>query len=272
MAELKIFEENGKYGFKDESGKVVIEPNFDSVTPFKNGCYQVGKLKYYGVIDGEGKQIVPCEYYGVYDEVNGFYTCERLPIKYVYSVLGVEYEMVKNFYGDTISVARKDSVYGLVNNHGEELSDFVYSGINNFYCGRALVSKIVNGQRLLGYIDRNGKEIVPCSYQSAGDFYNGIAVVYVGGKTYYIDGFNNKYTRENADKYEEIYEKYDNKYEDIIFNARTIVIDIGDDDSPAASKRRSDAIILANNELKILAEERDSELAKIPKIDESENS
>lgn len=45
----------------------------------------------------------------------------------------------------------------------------------------------VKKNELYGYMDRQGKLVIPLKYDSAGDFANGIAIVYSGGKQIFID-------------------------------------------------------------------------------------
>ena len=68
----KFQADNGKYGFKDSTGKVVVEAKYDDVYDFSKGLAKVfigdwnnGK---WGFINKEGKEIVPCKY----NDVNNF--------------------------------------------------------------------------------------------------------------------------------------------------------------------------------------------------------
>ncbi|MFK0495250.1 WG repeat-containing protein [Campylobacter coli] len=49
---------NGKIGLIDKSGKIVIEPKFDSIWSFREGLAKVGLNGKYGLIDKSGKIVI----------------------------------------------------------------------------------------------------------------------------------------------------------------------------------------------------------------------
>lgn len=55
----------GKFGFKDSSGEIHLEAQFDSVTPFNQGLCRVQKEELWGCIDETGDLIVPLKYRGI---------------------------------------------------------------------------------------------------------------------------------------------------------------------------------------------------------------
>ncbi|MBK8953075.1 MAG: WG repeat-containing protein [Chitinophagaceae bacterium] len=64
--DLKVFSENGKSGFKDEVGKIIIPAKYDFVLAFmKEGFAYVTKNDKSGYIDKTGKEIVPVVYESV---------------------------------------------------------------------------------------------------------------------------------------------------------------------------------------------------------------
>ncbi|MCB0708408.1 MAG: WG repeat-containing protein [Chitinophagaceae bacterium] len=54
--------DNGKYGFKDESGKIIIEPKYDLAWDFSEGLAMVVLRKKYGFIDEKGNEAIPLKY------------------------------------------------------------------------------------------------------------------------------------------------------------------------------------------------------------------
>ncbi|PUZ20904.1 WG containing repeat-containing protein [Chitinophaga costaii] len=52
----------GKYGYADNSGKMFIHPQFDDAQLFQHGFAVVGKNNKYGVINTEGKFVIPMAY------------------------------------------------------------------------------------------------------------------------------------------------------------------------------------------------------------------
>lgn len=74
--------------------------------------------------------------------------------------------------------------YGFIDKDGKEIIPFIYDEASNFINGLALVSK--NGKK--GYINKDGKEVIPFIYKFAVPFYSNIALVSKdANKCYYID-------------------------------------------------------------------------------------
>ena len=62
---------DGKWGFVDTTGKLVLPCEWDGVSAFDNDLVWVKKDRKWGCIDTTGKLVVPCEldrmYYGEFD-------------------------------------------------------------------------------------------------------------------------------------------------------------------------------------------------------------
>jgi hypothetical protein len=56
------FLQNGKYGFINEKGTILMQPYYDEVGYFLNGICPVRKGTKWGAINQEGKQILKTEY------------------------------------------------------------------------------------------------------------------------------------------------------------------------------------------------------------------
>ena len=57
-----VLRQGNQYGFADHTGKMVIEPQFDAVSPFHNGVAWVGRDSLYGFINSQGETVVPLKY------------------------------------------------------------------------------------------------------------------------------------------------------------------------------------------------------------------
>ncbi len=68
MAELHIIQEKEKFGYADETGNVVIKPQYTKATFFENGMAKVCKGDKWGYIDETGKPVIAIEY----DEIDEF--------------------------------------------------------------------------------------------------------------------------------------------------------------------------------------------------------
>lgn len=66
--QLKPFKaDNGKFGYKDENGKVIAQPKYDFASyTFDDGLAQIRNNGKIGFIDQRGKEIIPLQYKGAY--------------------------------------------------------------------------------------------------------------------------------------------------------------------------------------------------------------
>jgi hypothetical protein len=153
-----------QFGFMGTGG---ILPNFyDKIAFFENADYILVKLnKKVGIINLNAKEIIP----PIYDEFGSF------DGKYFY--------------------LWKNHKEGIIDNEGRIISPFVYGSIRPFSEGLSLVkldlvfvpNKNKNEDERYGYIDENGKEVIPRIYDNAWDFNNGKAKVNIANREFYID-------------------------------------------------------------------------------------
>jgi len=60
--ELKMFKENGKWGYKDSIGNVVVAAKYDYINSFSEGLAKVELNGKYGYINKEGKEVIAIKY------------------------------------------------------------------------------------------------------------------------------------------------------------------------------------------------------------------
>jgi len=146
----------GKVGFADETGKLVINPQWDSAFPFNEGLAMV--------CVGE------CDY----EHIAG-------------------YRLTKNFQRITLEQTYK---YGFLDESGKLAINPSFEEARNFSEGMAAVCLGIgcyytldrkDKSRKWGYIDKAGSIIIPAQFDEAYDFKEGLASVSVGGKWGYID-------------------------------------------------------------------------------------
>lgn len=147
--ELKRFvalyeiEENGKTGFIDQSGKVVIPAQFDAVRGgFKEGFTRVKKGELWGFMNTTGR------------------------------VMALKYDAADDFEEGRARVKEK-KLWGYIDHSGTEVIPMVFEDAADFHEGLAKVKK--NGK--WGYINQRGQEIIPPQYKDADDFKEGLARV-----------------------------------------------------------------------------------------------
>ena len=173
--------ESSKYGFADTLGNEILPPiyAYDESSRiyrerFYNGLSNVsfGYGKQQAAIDKTGKIVFQHNYYHMdyfYDEITRAYNIKP------YEIFFIDKKGNQPF---TLPLK--------------------YSGADAFHEGMALVC-IGSGNTFKfkrGFIDINGQEIVPCKYDNAKSYYDGIAVVGMGDYRYGKKGAVDKQGRE----------------------------------------------------------------------------
>ena len=144
---------NGKYGFIDKTGKVVIEPQYDYVEPFSEGMARVEAGDKWGFVDEKGKLVIAPQFDAAHDFSEG--------------LAGVKVGKNWGFIDKTgkMVIASKffDDYYGI---------DAFY----NFHDGMAIVKLRDEGDYRNGYINKKGEVVVEVGSSSPGNFSDGIAI------------------------------------------------------------------------------------------------
>lgn len=173
-------EVDGKWGFIDYSGKIVIKPQFDEVGGLSNGLIRVkvnevedGQetgYSHFGFIDRTGKIVIPAEY-----------------------------EFAKDFSEGLAAVLIGDK-YGYVDVKGNLIIQPNYERAYNFSEGLARIAETKtfdNGfetetKKQYGFINKTGKLVIATKFDGAEDFKNGVACVATGSRLVSAFGYINK--------------------------------------------------------------------------------
>lgn len=181
---------NGKHGAIDENGNYVVDLIYDSLTSYKDGVA-------YCEIDGKSGCV----------DVNGNAICEPI------------YDYVKTFH-EGFSAVCLNNRWGYVDKQGNRKGLMIFDLAFDFSCGLArvwfdgnvnyvgtngivairspLTCPYQDGRDFVndyagvkqkgkwGYIDKNGKKVIPCRYQDVGDFKDGMFPVENDDKWGYI--------------------------------------------------------------------------------------
>lgn len=224
----------GKYIYINKLGEEVITCKYDKVSDFNEGMACVGKtipdsmglLHYYGFIDLEGKEVVPCNKYDSHTHFcNDIATvCDAKSQKYGAidkrgkEVIPFKYDMIYDFREEGFAIAKKNGKYGLIDKKGKEVIPCKYSNLD-LHDGLFMIEK--NEQ--YGYMDLNGKEVIPCKYEDAYDFNDGVALVSLPGQDYGFIDKAGKLIVPCKYEYDEDLE-YDNEDEEPIFRCGLALI------------------------------------------------
>lgn len=161
---LAPVQKNGKYGYIDSNGKVVIPLQYDWCDKFSDGLAPVEKDGRYGYIDRTGKMVL------------------FLQDDYAFP------------FSEGLARVEKDGKWGYIDRTGKVTIPWQYDVVNDFSEGLAAVGKEVGNDWKYGYIDRTGKVVVPLQYERTYSFCEGFAVVEKDGKWNYIDHIGNAVT------------------------------------------------------------------------------
>ena len=130
-----------KYGFIDKTGKLVIEPRFDSGSNFLGGLAQAKSGDKWGYIDTTGTFIIP----PTYDDVSSFeegLACVKANGKWGYTdradhtVIQPQYDVAGGF-SDGLACIRINDKYGYIGKTGEVVIQPQYLSAFGFRKGRA---------------------------------------------------------------------------------------------------------------------------------------
>lgn len=128
-----VFNEDGKFGLKDESGNIVVSPEYKKMIRLGESAWIIQKGSKFGVMSDEGKILVEPKY--TYAErVLGKYVKLRKGSKYGifdemgFDVLPVEYSSIDILYGGMFLVC-KNYKYGVTDFNGQFILDTIFDDI-----------------------------------------------------------------------------------------------------------------------------------------------
>lgn len=203
---LAIAEIDGKCGYIDKEGNEIVPFIYDETVGYMEGLAAVQLNGKWGFIDITGKNIVPCKYDGIgtggseFHQDEGFY--EGLAVvelngkrgyidKTGNEVIPCIYDWACSF-SEGVACVSLDQKLMIIDCNGEEAFVFNYDGwsegdekFSDGLLGVAIITDSSNS--LWGFIDKEGREIVPCKYDQISDFYEGLAEVQLNDKMGFVD-------------------------------------------------------------------------------------
>ena len=190
-------QEGRKEGVMDSTGKIIIPPIYDDYVGIQNGKVIVKNKFKWGVLSTNGGILTPLKY----DHI-AWWNNDRALVKirdkkthkskYGFInergelVVDTKYDLAYNFENG-ISLVERNSKIGFIDKEGNIVIDFIYDGYkeitdvhNDILNEKGYGSKmnarfmteegniIVKSNTGWGYIDANGKEIIPCELEYIG--------------------------------------------------------------------------------------------------------
>ena len=142
-------------GFVDKEGKYLIQPRFESVTPFGEGLIGVRKLGgLWGYVDIKNQQVIT-----------------------------PQFQEVGPFSQGLASAKDKHLRWGFIDKSGKYIILPQFIAANAFSEGLAAVFK----DDKWGFVDKAGKFVIPPKFDGATQFNDGLALVKTGEKESYVD-------------------------------------------------------------------------------------
>lgn len=144
------------WGYINDEGLTVIEPRYEYAEDFQeNGLAIVQTKVGTGLIDSSGRE----------------------KVKPVYSFIAP--------FSEGRAVVSDLKGYTFIDEKGKEVTSARYDYLNSLHEGRAVFShQSTSGPSHYGYLDPQGKEVLPAIYLDAGDFMNGKALVKIAEGEY----------------------------------------------------------------------------------------
>lgn len=167
--------------------------DWEKTWQMKPGVLRVLKQGQVGVVNNDGKILVPCQYDQVYDLTDDNYlrVLKNLKIGLYHLekglILPAEYDQIWPFNGDMAKVL-KNGKTGFINKEGFVV---IPTEFNHIWPEENGLIKVLKDGKM-GYFDNSGKIIAPVDYQQIWSFEEDLARVLKGGKMGYIDRNGNE--------------------------------------------------------------------------------
>lgn len=150
---LKPFVQDNRWGYKDEQGKVVIQPQYVWADKFSEGLAGVRIGDKHGYINENGIIVIQPSYASV------------------------------GKFSEGLARVGNNKKYGYINKQEEFVNQQPFDGALDFSEGMAAVMI----DKKWGYIDNTGNEAIPFEFDEAENFWEGQARVRIGGQWHYIE-------------------------------------------------------------------------------------
>ncbi len=150
----------GLWGYIDQTGKMVIEPQFQNVGAFSEGkapvCVEVKRVRKWGFINEKGEMVIE-----------------------------PQFERASSF-SEGLAAVLVDSLWGYIDQRGEiAIEPKIKRIAGSFHYGRAYFRDEI----FFGFIDRKGNVVIEPQYELVDDYFEGVSLARVGSCAYGNRGF-----------------------------------------------------------------------------------
>lgn len=192
------FEHNGKYGFRNAKGEVLIPAVYDWIhrdTMWSGEYLEVSANNKWGYINKAGEVMLPIDYDEIFPvgiEIEGeIVLCYLLEKDGLSGIVDKDFNtLVPLIYTDLTAagfnihraIARKDGKCGYIDIHNNTTIEFKFEECGLFQEELAPVKS----EGKWGYIDMDGNIVIPCQFDEAYQFNEGFAAVMIDNKWGFI--------------------------------------------------------------------------------------
>ncbi len=190
------FIQDGNYGYFNQEGKIVINPQFHYAEHFFDGLAVVGQKDKtndkitYGFINKKGEYVINCQYKHVlcFSEGLAGVVKENGKIEYINKSGEVKFTLdgidrAEPFHEGLAIVSKKltnkdglnEDMQGYINTNGEMVIVPQFKGASKFSDGLAKISQ--NTETGYGYINTKGEIVINPQFRNSRSFKDGLAVV-----------------------------------------------------------------------------------------------
>lgn len=184
---------NGKAGFINTKGEIVIPLEYDELFIFSEGKAIARKDKNWGFINEKNETVIPFEYDGLHQFLGG-----KAPVKlnekwgYINAhgtvIVPIEYQEVAYRFYEGLALVEKGNNWGFIDTTGTVIIPFKYNSGEDFSNGLACVSTYYNGEFLKGFINAANEMVIEPQFEYLTKFSkNGTATVMKKSVPYKID-------------------------------------------------------------------------------------
>ncbi len=191
--------ENGKYGYANYKGEVIIPAKYDKAEEFVDGLAIVGVNYKQGIIDTDGREVLALKYDYI-SQIGRDYQIMKgksigLFLRDKKIVIEPKYSLTASSFSDGLLWVLKGDKYSFIKADGKEAFGGEYDMVKDFSEGLVGVAKIsnyeLNGATVPGYkygfLDKTGKLVIDYEYEDCSVFSEGLNPVMKNLEYGYID-------------------------------------------------------------------------------------
>ncbi len=175
-----VQDQSGKYGLRHYDGSVITQCEYDQISGFEVAGYSIAKKDdLYGLLNSEGKWVIPAEYERIENISEGLIGAKK-DGKWGFLnennewAIAPAYETVYRGFNNGYAIVMNDGKYILINTKGKELTK--PSATLRLYEPAEGMIRFLSGRKY-GYLNTEGSIAIKPAFEDAGEFKYGSALV-----------------------------------------------------------------------------------------------